>query len=95
MKLMLDWKAGVKARVKPILEGKEKEGNGGYGHRSIFHELRDCNLPAEEKTVERLCDEGQILTGAGTETTAATLSQITFFLLEDRGILETLRSELR
>ncbi|KAE9368851.1 cytochrome P450 [Stipitochalara longipes BDJ] len=94
MKLMLDWKAGVKARVKPILGGNEKKGEGN-GHRSIFHELRDCNLPKEEKTVERLCDEGQILTGAGTETTAATLSQIAFFLLEDRGILEKLRRELR
>ncbi|KAN0093577.1 cytochrome P450 [Hyaloscypha variabilis] len=94
MKLMLDWKAGVRARVKPILDGTEKE-EEGKGHRSIFHELRDCNLPDEEKTVGRLCDEGQILTGAGTETTATTLTQITFFLLEDRGILEKLRSELR
>ena len=42
-----------------------------------------------------MCDEGQILTGTRTETTATTLSQVTFYLLSDREILDTLRAEFR
>lgn len=96
MKMMLDWKADVRARIKPILARTETESEmQEAGHRSIFHELRDSGLPDEEKTIQRLCDEGQIMTGAGTETTAATLSQLTFYLLSDREILDTLRAELR
>jgi cytochrome P450 len=96
MKLMLDWKAGVRSRVQPILDRTESDRDlKEASHRSIFHELRDSNLPPEEKTIDRLCDEGQIFTGAGTETTAATLSQITFYLLSDKKVLDTLRAELR
>lgn len=96
LKLMLDWKADVRARIKPILDRTETESEiKEAGHRSIFHELRDSGLPDEEKTIDRLCDEGQIFTGAGTETTAAALSQVTFYLLSDREILDTLRAELR
>jgi cytochrome P450 len=96
MKLMLDWKAGVRARIKPILDRTETEKEvSEASHRSIFHELRDSTLPPEEKTIDRLCDEGQILTGAGTETTAATLYHLTFYLLSDKTILDTLRTELR
>ncbi|KAL9065034.1 MAG: hypothetical protein Q9161_008488 [Pseudevernia consocians] len=40
-------------------------------HRTIFEELVDSNeLPEREKSVERLWQEGQIIIGAGTETTA-------------------------
>lgn len=96
VKLMLDWKAGVRARVQPILDRTESAREIKEApHRSIFHELRDSNLPPEEKTIDRLCDEGQILTGAGTETTAATLSQITFYLLSDKEVLNNLRAELQ
>jgi hypothetical protein len=59
MKLMLDCKTGVRARIQPILGLPElardpKEAS----HRSIFHEPRDSNLPPEEKMIDRLYDEG-------------------------------------
>ncbi|KAI8202042.1 Exopolygalacturonase X-1 [Colletotrichum sp. SAR 10_65] len=38
------------------------------------------DLPPEEKTLQRLCDEAEILTGAGSETTAQTLTRILFYL---------------
>ncbi|KAI8255712.1 Exopolygalacturonase X-1 [Colletotrichum sp. SAR 10_98] len=40
------------------------------------------DLPPEEKTLQRLCDEAEILTGAGSETTAQTLTRILFYLKE-------------
>lgn len=99
MGLMLDWKRGVRARVSVILERNEGvedgDGDGNGRHRSIFHELRDSGLPEKEKTIDRLCDEGTILTGAGTETTAMALTKITFYLLKDRNLVERLRDELR
>jgi hypothetical protein len=96
MKLMLGLKAGVRARIKPILDHTQSARDlQEASHRSIFHELRDSILPPEEKTIDRLCDEGQILTGAGTKMTAATLYYITFYLLSDRKILDALRAELR
>jgi cytochrome P450 len=75
MRLMLDWKAGVRGRVTQILNRSEK---------TIFHELRDSSLPENEKTVNRLCNEGQILTGAGSETTAKALVTAIFYLLDNK-----------
>lgn len=64
--------------------------------RSIFDALNDPKLLApEERTIDRLQDEGQILLGAGSETTAKTLTVIAFHLLQSPSLLETLREELR
>jgi cytochrome P450 len=96
MKLMLDWRAGVLRRAKPILDRTETaEDFKNASHRSIFHDLRDSSLPPHEKTVDRLCDEGQVLTGAGSETTAWTLAVVTFYLLHDKAIFEKLKEELK
>lgn len=92
MRLMLDWKQGVRARIKPILERKEKE---APSHRTIFHELRDDHdLPENEKTMDRLCDEGQIFTGAGSETTAKALTTALFYLLLKGDSFAILKREL-
>jgi cytochrome P450 len=66
-------------------------------HRTIFHALvRDSNLPPEQKTLKRLSDEGQLMTGAGSETTAQTLSRLFFYLkTSSPAILEKLRRELQ
>jgi len=96
MQLTIEWKEMVRARVQPIMERKETEEDiENTSHRSIFHELRDSDLPPEEKTVGRLCEEAQILTGAGTETTAHTLANIAFYVLSDRTIVDALRAELK
>lgn len=63
-------------------------------HKTIFEELRDSDLPAQEKTIERLMDEGFILVGAGGETTAQTLTVLTFHILNNREIFLELRAEL-
>jgi cytochrome P450 len=95
MSLMLNWKAGVRRRITPILNRTETVTNTENAtHRTIFHELRDSSLPASEKTVDRLCDEGQILTGAGSETTAKVLTTATFYLLDRKYCFSKLRREL-
>jgi len=64
-------------------------------HKTIFEELRDSDLPPQEKTTERLMDEGLILTGAGGETTAQTLTVLSFHLLSNPEVLKKLRAELK
>jgi cytochrome P450 len=93
----LQWQAGVRDQVAPILEGTNntavsKEENPSS--RTIFHTLRDSDLPAHEKTLQRFCDEGKILTGAGSETTAQTLTRIIFYLKHMPKTLDELRQEL-
>lgn len=94
---LLRWQAGVKTQVKPILDGVDDislSGDRDASSRTIFHALRDSDLPASEKTLERLCDEGEILTGAGSETTAQTLTRILFYLRYRPETLAMLRDEL-
>lgn len=43
-------------------------------HATVFHELLHGDLPEEEKGVERLSLEGQLLIAAATETTAWSIS---------------------
>ncbi|KAH8600807.1 putative cytochrome P450 [Bisporella sp. PMI_857] len=61
---------------------------------TIFHELRDSELPPSEKTALRLSDEGNILIGAGSETTAQVLAVLSFHLLDNPDTLAKLRTEL-
>ncbi|KND89070.1 Trichodiene oxygenase [Tolypocladium ophioglossoides CBS 100239] len=94
---LLRWQAGVKTLVKPILDGVDDislSGDKDASSRTIFHTLRDSDLPASEKTLERLCDEGEILTGAGSETTAQTLTRLLFYLRCRPETLAKLREEL-
>ena len=64
-------------------------------HVTIFHELRyNSDLPADEKTRERLVAEAGSIVGAGTLTTAHMLSLTLFFLLKHPDQLARLRAEL-
>jgi hypothetical protein len=67
----------------------------GTPQNTIFHELRDSDvLPPSEKTLERLQDEGNILIGAGSETTANALAVLFCHVLLNENIEERLREEL-
>lgn len=85
---LLQWQAMVKTKVKPIVDGTDELSTAanrskteeGMLPRTIFHSLRDSNLPTEEKTLERLCDEGETVVAAGSETTAQTLVRLLFYL---------------
>ncbi|KAL2011466.1 hypothetical protein VTN00DRAFT_4184 [Thermoascus crustaceus] len=84
---------GLKAQLREVKEGKAPK--SGIAGTTIFHELLNSKvLPKREKTVERLWQEGQVVIGAGTETTAWTLSVIVFYLLSNTHVLFKLRQEL-
>ena len=89
---LIRWQHMVRRQIKGIMEANRK---GIKAEGTIFQALLDSDLPKEEKSAARLQDEGQTLVGAGSETTAKSLSIITFYLLQDKKKLQRLREELR
>ena len=63
--------------------------------KTIFQALLSPSLPPEERTLQRLVDEGFIVLGAGLETTARFLTNITCHLLLNPDVLSKLRAELK
>ena len=92
----LDTAAGVHAQVTQIVnEQSSGGGKDSSDRKTIFHDMRDSSsLPAEEKSVGRLTEEGLVVIGAGTDTTARALSQLTYQLLTTPAVLAKLRAEL-
>ncbi|KAJ3494206.1 hypothetical protein NLG97_g4228 [Lecanicillium saksenae] len=62
--------------------------------RTMFDALSSATIPAKERTLSRLQDEGMILLSGGAEPTANALTVASFHLLNDKSILTKLRSEL-
>ncbi|RYP72823.1 hypothetical protein DL771_004007 [Monosporascus sp. 5C6A] len=62
---------------------------------TVFETLLSSDLPPQEKTLDRLTDEAAAILGAGTETTAWTLSVLTYHLLAKPEVLARLTQELR
>jgi cytochrome P450 len=60
----------------------------------IFREVLNSDLPPEEKTIDRLWHDAQTFNIAGSETTAWTLGNITYYLLTKPEILRKLKEEL-
>ncbi|KAF2013468.1 cytochrome P450 [Aaosphaeria arxii CBS 175.79] len=84
----------AKAQVQRIKAGKNDEWRS-KDHPTIFHAILDSKLPPQEKTVERLAEDAQVVVMAGTLTTASTLELITFWLLRQPETLRKLKDELR
>ena len=75
--------------------GAEKETPHRHTTRkTIFEEMRDSNLPPEQKTVDRLKEEGFVLVLAGGDTSAKVLTALTYHLLSNPDILQRLKKEL-
>lgn len=55
----------------------------------------NSDIPESEKTVERLWQDGQVTVIAGTLTTAAALSEITYHLLTQPETLKKLKNEIQ
>ncbi|KAI0460035.1 cytochrome P450 [Xylaria acuta] len=64
-------------------------------HENMFAALANPELPAEERTLGRLEDEGFVVLAAGTETTAYSLSVTMFYLLDNPNILSKLYDEIK
>lgn len=82
------------SQIKSIMEG-ENQNHKSATHSTIFHSILDSDLPPREKELSRLWQEGQTIVGAGTETTAWTMSVIAFHVLANPKIMERLQLELK
>lgn len=62
--------------------------------KTIFHALLESDLAPEEKLHSRIWQEGQVVIGAGADTTANTLTVTHFHILDNPEVLQKLRAEL-
>ena len=85
-----DIRCQIRQLQERITRGEVEKESG----RTIFHELLTGSLSNAEKKLERIWQEGQIVVGAGTETTAWTLSATLFYILENPKVFEKLQDEL-
>ncbi|GAD93895.1 benzoate 4-monooxygenase cytochrome P450, putative [Paecilomyces variotii No. 5] len=92
--VLLEIQHMVRKQSLESLESFEKAENKG-SQATAFDALCDPSLPPEERSIDRLQDEGQILLAAGSETTAKTLTTIAFYLLSNKALLSKLREELK
>lgn len=80
--------------VQGFLEQYQR-GDQKSSHVTVFHTiLADPDLPASEKTPDRLAWEAQLFLGAGTLTTAHFLLSTTYHVLANPPVLEKLLNEL-
>lgn len=63
--------------------------------QTMVQALSSPALPADERTLSRLQEEGMILLSGGTESPANALSVAAFYLADEISILEKLRAELQ
>ncbi|KAI9748899.1 MAG: hypothetical protein M1835_001689, partial [Candelina submexicana] len=61
---------------------------------TVFSELAHAEVPSEEKSVHRLTEEGVLFVVAGNETTGNALSIMTFHILNNPAVLQSLSKEL-
>ncbi|CVL03541.1 hypothetical protein FPRO06_10847 [Fusarium proliferatum] len=88
---LADYDKKISGQISDVLAKEKKD-----GIRTVFHEMRDSKqLPLADKTLERFKSEAAIFLGAGTETTAAALTTLSFHLTENPDMLATLRKELQ
>lgn len=91
---LIAWTRTAADTIADVLAGKDVLATQ-HNHRTIFHEIKDSNLPPAEKTANRLMGESYVFIGAGTETTGRNLSMLDYYLLSNPDIQERLFQELK
>lgn len=79
--------------AKKVLDDKDFNPKS-RDYAAVLYEIRDSDLPPEEKSLRRMSAESQLLISAGMETTGNALSFVTYHLLKNPDILRKLREEL-
>jgi len=87
----IQFKSDLMAKINRVVARHQE----GMDDKTVFDEILDSNLTDFEKRPERLMEESQNIAIAGTETTAWTLSVLTFHLLSNPDKLAKLKAELR
>ncbi|KAF7536952.1 hypothetical protein G7054_g4077 [Neopestalotiopsis clavispora] len=80
--------------IKANIRASQASGHKEPSKSVIVQALEDPTVPAQERTLDRLGDEGTTIIFAGTETTARALSVGMFHILSNEAILNKLREEL-
>ncbi|KAL2818535.1 cytochrome P450 [Aspergillus granulosus] len=83
----------TEALAASAAQGTQKEKDSRA--KTMFDALADPALPAKERTIERLTDEGVIVLGAGSETTANNMALCLYHLSENASVMRKLRDELK
>ena len=85
----------IRRNVEEVVNHKGRFEKSHSESQTVFEELRDNpNLPPEEKTVQRLADEGSILLIAGSETPGKALAIVYYHLMANPLKMQRLRREL-
>lgn len=90
--MWLSMRERIKSRVLHFMTGRQLE--KGHECTTIFEELLKSDLPESEKDFECLTNEGYILAGAGSETSARTLSNLIYHVLANPEVMAKLKKEL-
>lgn len=61
---------------------------------TVFHGIYQSSLPIEEKSLNRLSQEGLVMIVAGSESTSRTLMLATYYLLTTPSAMASLKKEL-
>lgn len=72
----------------------DNESGGSASQCVIVEAIENSDIPPQDRTLERLLDEGILFGFAGTETLSRALAVGSFYLLNDKSILTKLRGEL-
>jgi cytochrome P450 len=97
---MLAFREMNNQRIREVFERKEKGTSGSaecdiLRQNTIFQELVNSDLSPEEKSYDRLSQEGQLVVGAALDTTAHAMDTTTFHILNNPEKLSRLHQELR
>ena len=65
-----------------------------HTHRTVFGDLLEADVPAEEKSVRRLTEEAQVIISAGATTTAHFLTVTIYHILANEEIHRKVQAEL-
>lgn len=87
----------MKDSTRKVIDGSFKYSQSDVDlgmEKTIIHHLIESDLPEEEKRFERVWQEGQIVIGAGADTTANTLAVTHFYLLDNPEVRRKLVAEL-
>ncbi|KAF4448037.1 trichodiene oxygenase [Fusarium austroafricanum] len=92
--VMHDLKVGFPHKIALARSYSEAESLGGHRTTIFSSLLHDPELPPSEKATDRLASEANSIMIGGTESTAVTLSLLTYHLLANPGELEIIRAEI-
>jgi cytochrome P450 len=87
------YQMSIASQAKEVFDDKDLDPKS-RDRAPFLYEIRDSDLPPEEKTLSRMTDEATVLVGAGSETTGNTLSITTYHLLQNPDMLRRLKDEL-